>query len=101
MASMAAVAFHVELLTCILLLTAAHFCTCVREAEGRARRAHSQRVSPSVAVVNGVGFHTEVYCALMWSLVQADANVSAYVLTHNTLGMENVISGWCLSQSCC
>ena len=37
----------------------------------------------------------------MWSLVQADASVSAYVLTHNTLGMEDVISGWCFSQSCC
>ena len=50
--------------------------------------------APSVAVINGVGFHTEVFCALLWSLVQANVNVSAHVLTSTTSGIEEVISGW-------
>lgn len=49
---------------------------------------------PSVAVINGVGFHTEVYCALLWSLVQANVNISAHVLTNTISGIDTVISGW-------
>ena len=49
---------------------------------------------PAVAVVNGVGFHTEVYSALLWSLVQANASVSAFVITNHTSGIEEVIGSW-------
>ena len=49
---------------------------------------------PAVAVVNGVGFHTEVYCAFLWSLVQAKASVSAFVVTNRTSGIEEVIQSW-------
>ena len=41
---------------------------------------------PSVAVINGVGFHTEVYCALLWSLVQANVNISAHVSDKHHFG---------------
>ena len=49
---------------------------------------------PAVAVLNGVGFHTEVYSALLWSLVQAKASVSAFVITNHTSGIEEVIAAW-------
>ena len=49
---------------------------------------------PAVAVVNGVGFHTEVYTALLWSLLQANASVNAFVVTNHTSGIKEVIKGW-------
>ncbi len=62
--------------------------------DSRPATALARRSGPAVAVINGVGFHTEVYCALLWSLVQASVNVSAHVLTSTTSGIEEVISGW-------
>ena len=59
-------------------------------------KAVARRGSPSVAVVNGVPFHTEVYVALLWSLVQANADVSAYVMAQHTQGVEHIIKHWCL-----
>ncbi|KAK9837010.1 hypothetical protein WJX81_006780 [Elliptochloris bilobata] len=53
-----------------------------------------EQLGTAVAVVNGVGFHTEVYCAVLWSLVQVRANVSAFVATDRTSGIEEVIKDW-------
>lgn len=81
-----------------LLLAAVHVsATRLRVPLGDSRPATelSRSGRPSVAVINGVGFHTEVYSALLWSLVQADVNVSAHVLTSTTSGIEKVIGGWC------
>lgn len=50
--------------------------------------------SPLVAIVNGVGYHTEVYCALLWSFTQAGSTPTAFVLRDATTGMEDVISEW-------
>lgn len=73
---------------------------CASRAERLMMRPDSQAKAsetlpvPAVAVVNGVGFHTEVYSALLWSLVQANASVSAFVVTNHTSGIEEVIGGW-------
>ena len=50
---------------------------------------------PRVAVVNGVGFHTEVYCALLWSFVRAGLDTEAFVELAATARVEDVIQGWC------
>ena len=49
---------------------------------------------PSVAVVNGVGFHMEVYSALLWSFQRAGSRPEAFVLTEATSSIEDVISDW-------
>ena len=49
---------------------------------------------PAVAVLNGVGFHTEVYCALLWSFTRAGTLPSAFVLKEATSGIQEVISDW-------
>ena len=49
---------------------------------------------PSVAILNGVGFHTEVYCALLWSFKRAGTSPKAFVLKKAASGIEDVISDW-------
>ena len=49
---------------------------------------------PSVAILNGVGFHTEVYCALLWAFKRAGTFPKAFVLKKAASGMEDVISDW-------
>ncbi|MCJ1427022.1 hypothetical protein MMC29_004925, partial [Sticta canariensis] len=44
-----------------------------------------------VAVVNQVGFHNEVYSALIWSFQRAGANVTAFVDTMSTWQIEEVL----------
>ena len=41
-----------------------------------------------------VAYHTEVYCALLWTFTQAGTMPSAFVLTETTSGIEHVISEW-------
>ena len=56
---------------------------------------HAKGSSPhAVAVLNGVGFHTEVYCALVWSFRRAGMLPKAYVLKDTTSGIEDVMSDW-------
>ena len=50
--------------------------------------AAAEQGRTSIAVIDGVGFHTEVNCARKCSLVQANASVSAYVMTQTTLGIK-------------
>lgn len=58
-------------------------------------RTHARgSMPPAVAVVNGVGFHTEVYCALLWSFRRAGTLPKAYVLKTATSGIEDEISDW-------
>lgn len=47
-----------------------------------------------VAIVNSVGFHIEVYCAMLWSLQQAGGNVTLYVDPENTHDIRAVIQSW-------
>ena len=47
-----------------------------------------------VAIVNAVGFHVEVYCALLWSLQQAGNNVTLYVEPKQTHDIQAVIHSW-------
>jgi hypothetical protein len=54
---------------------------------------------PRVAVINGVGFHTEVYCALLWGFTQAGATPTAFVLKEATGRIEHVIAEWCVPPS--
>ena len=102
---MALMTKHSSHQTCLLLasltLAAAGRATCVSIAKqvilqpGPEEEALKAQPGPAVAVVNGVGFHVEVFCALLWSLVQANASVSAFVVTNHTSGIEQVIQTWC------
>ena len=49
---------------------------------------------PSVAILNGVGYHTEVYCSLLWSFKRAGTLPEAFVLKEATSGIQAVISDW-------
>ncbi len=49
---------------------------------------------PTVAVLNGVSYHTEVYCSLLWSLKRAGTSPEAFVVKEATSGIRDVISGW-------
>ena len=51
---------------------------------------------PSVAIVNGVGYHTEVYTALLWSFQQAGVSSAAFVEEDSNAGIQEVISDWCV-----
>lgn len=51
---------------------------------------------PSVAIVNGVGYHTEVYTALLWSFQQAGASSTAFVEKDSNAGIQDAISDWCV-----
>ena len=88
------------LLDVLLFLAAAGSVCCASRAERLMRQPglHAKALDalpgPAVAVLNGVGFHTEVYSAVLWSLVQANASVSAFVITSHTSGIEDVIGGW-------
>ena len=44
--------------------------------------------------MNTVGYHVEVYCAMLWSLQQAGGDVTMYVQANETSNIEAVISGW-------
>ncbi len=47
-----------------------------------------------MAIVNDVGFHNEVYVALLWSFVRSGASVDVFVHTQATWNIESVISDW-------
>lgn len=49
-------------------------------------------------MVNAVNFHTEVYCALLWSFVRAGVDAEAFVDLQATAGIEDVIRPWCSSS---
>lgn len=68
----------------ILLLYSGHLVLwCLQQAE-----------AVKVAIVNLVGFHNEVYTALLWSFQQAGGNVTAFVDTLSTWDIEHVLTGW-------
>lgn len=48
-----------------------------------------------VAVVNTVGFHTEVYCAVIWAFQKCGAKTTAFVDLESTSGAQHVIRDWC------
>lgn len=52
------------------------------------------RQQPRVAIVNAVPFHTEVYCALLWSFQSAGAHTAVFVDLSGTSGVETIIKGW-------
>ena len=43
--------------------------------------------------MNAVGYHIEVYCALLWSLQQAGSNVTLYV-DPKSYDIQSVIGSW-------
>ncbi len=53
-------------------------------------------MTPRVALLNAVPFHTEVYAALLHAFVRAAADVQAFVHPAATAGMDKVIAGWCV-----
>lgn len=53
---------------------------------------------PVVAILNGVGYHTEVYCALLWSFMRAGTLPEVFVLKEATSGIQDVISDWYASH---
>ena len=53
-------------------------------------------MTPRVALLNAVTFHTEVYAALLHSFMRAAADVQAFIDLKATSGMEQVIEGWCV-----
>ena len=42
-----------------------------------------------------MAFHTEVYCALLWSFVGAGVDAEAFVDLQATARVEDVIRSWC------
>lgn len=51
--------------------------------------------APRVAIVNQVGFHNEVYAALLWSFQRAGANATVFVEMEYTWAIQDVLRGWC------
>ena len=58
-------------------------CVCAQPAE-----------APRVAILNQVGFHNEVYTALLWSFHSAGANVTMFIATGATWQIEDVLQSW-------
>ncbi len=49
---------------------------------------------PKVAILNAVPFHNEVYTALLHAALRAGADVTAFVRSDATEGLEAVIGHW-------
>ena len=47
-----------------------------------------------MAIINTVGFHNEVYTALLWSFQRAGGNVTAFVETTATWQIQDVLQNW-------
>ena len=58
----------------------------------RAGMQHGE--APRVAIVNQVGFHNEVYSALLWSFQQSGANATAFVEMDFTWHIQDVLRDW-------
>lgn len=57
-------------------------------------RARWKSYKQRVAILNDVGFHNEVYVALLWGLTRGGQTVDVFVHTQSSWHIESTISEW-------